>query len=323
MKTILVVDDSPEILDALRAVLSPFFRVKPCKSGEVAINIARKDPPDLILLDVNMPGMSGFEVCEKLGTMPETAKVPVIFVTASGDAENESRGFAVGGVDYITKPINAASVLNRVRNHLSLVRVTALDQLARDAILMLGEAGHYNDEDTGQHIWRMAAYSRVLASHLGWSDELSQRLELAAPLHDTGKIGIPDSILKAPRKLTDEEWVIMKQHTEIGFRILSQSSNPVFQMGAEVALYHHERWDGSGYPRGLAGTAIPMSARIVAVADVFDALTTERPYKRAWTNEDALNEIERNAGSHLDPSIVKCFLSIIDEILALKHEYQE
>ncbi|MDH3605196.1 MAG: HD domain-containing protein, partial [Candidatus Tectomicrobia bacterium] len=193
----------------------------------------------------------------------------------------------------------------------------------RAAIHMLGEAGHYNDTDTGVHIWRMAAYAAALARSAGWHVDKAAMLELAAPMHDTGKIGIPDAILKKPAKLDADEWVIMKTHAELGHNILSKMDSPLFQMAAEVALHHHEQWDGSGYPQGPAGTAIPESARIVAIADVFDALTMKRPYKEAWTMQAAFEEIQKKAGSHFDPDLVDAFFRIEAEIQTIKEVWDQ
>ncbi|MEW8626575.1 MAG: HD domain-containing phosphohydrolase [Candidatus Thiodiazotropha sp.] len=320
-KTILIVDDTPENLDVLKDILTPYYSVKVAVNGKLALKITEAHSPDLILLDVMMPDMDGYETCRKLKENSLTASIPVIFVTTMGEVENESTGFDVGAVDYITKPVSAPIVLRRVATHLSLVRVDELDYLARSAIRMLGEAGHYNDTDTGQHIWRMAAYSRALAEAFGWPDDKSEMLELAAPMHDTGKVGIPDEILKAPRKLEPDEWKVMMEHSQIGHDILTMSDNSVFQMAAEIALNHHEKWDGSGYPNGLEGEAIPESARIVAIADVFDALTMKRPYKEPWTISDAMAEIKKSAGNHFDPRLVECFLNLEISILKIKEEW--
>ena len=332
-QTVLVVDDTPENIDVLKGILADHYRIRAATNGELALKIVEKQQPDLILLDVMMPEMDGHEVCRRLKANPETVDIPVIFVTAKTETADEKAGFELGAVDYITKPVNPAIVKARVSTHLTLAdaqracreqvqkRTHELEQSQRAAIFMLGEAGHYNDTDTGVHIWRMAAYSAALARALHWPVEHAGLLEMAAPMHDTGKIGIPDEILKAPRKLTAEEWEIMKTHAEIGHRILSQSDTEVFRLAAKVAMAHHERWDGSGYPQGLAGEDIPECARIVAIADVFDALTMRRPYKDAWPLEKAFETIRGDAGSHFDPHMVDVFLSIREEIVRIKDEW--
>jgi len=315
---ILVVDDEPNNLRLLQQVLKKHYLLVFANNGQKALDIAKKHKPDLILLDIMMPEMSGYDVCEKLKLNPDTVNIPVIFVTAMSEIDNEAHGFDVGAVDYIPKPISAPIVLRRIKNHLSLVRVDELDELARASIFMLGEAGHYNDTDTGEHIWRMAAYAATIAQSLGWSKERRKMLELAAPMHDTGKIGIPDEILKAPRKLSADEWTIMKTHSQIGCDILGKSQNPIFQLAAEIALGHHEKWDGTGYPKGLSSTEIPESARIIAIADVFDALTMKRPYKDIWPVEKAVETIKASSGTHFDPNIVKYFCESLPEILKIK-----
>ena len=320
---ILIVDDEPNNLKLLQQILKERYQLIFANSGEKALAAAEAHHPDLILLDIMMPGMSGYQVCEALKGDEKTEDIPVVFVTAMGEQEDETKGFDVGAVDYIQKPVSGPIVLRRVQSHLSLVRAKDMEALVQASILMLGEAGHYNDTDTGEHIWRMAAYSSSLACAAGWSQSDAEVLQLAAPMHDTGKIGIPDEVLKAPRKLTDEEWLIMKSHSQIGYDILSKSSNPVFKMAAEVALGHHEKWDGTGYPQGLEGEQIPHSARIVAIADVFDALTMKRPYKDAWPVEKALEVIKQDAGSHFDPTLVTHFFDILPEILQIKERWQD
>ena len=322
-KKILIVDDEPNNLQVLRQILKDTYLLIFAPNGEKALEAAVKHQPDLILLDIMMPGMDGYTVCERLKNIPETEHIPVIFVTAMSEIEDETHGFDVGAVDYIQKPVSGPIVLRRVHAHLSLVRAKELEESQIEAIFMLGDAGHYNDNDTGVHIWRMAAYSRALAKAAGWAEKEYERLELAAPMHDTGKIGIPDAILKAPRKLTPEEWGIMKTHSEIGAHILGKSRTPVFKMAAEIALCHHEKWDGSGYPAGLLENAIPESARIVAVADVFDALTMVRPYKQAWSVEESLAELNRLSGNHLEPRLVELFELIMPEIMTIKEEWRE
>ena len=321
MKTILIVDDEPNNLQLLRMVLKGHYNLMFANNGAKCLEIAEQRQPDLILLDVMMPDLTGYEVCQRLMKMPSTKNIPVIFVTAMGEAKSEAKGFDVGAVDYISKPISSAIVLRRVKTHLSLVRVKELEESRKSAIHMLGQAGHLNDTDTGVHIWRMAAYSKAIALATGWSIARAERLELAAPMHDTGKIGIPDGLLKAKRKLTKEEWVIMKTHPTIGYDILSLSQSKIFKLAAEVSLYHHERWDGSGYPEGLAGEEIPQSARIVAIADVFDALTMKRPYKESWTIEESMSEIKKGSGSHFDPKLVEIFVGISANIVKIKKHW--
>ena len=211
----------------------------------------------------------------------------------------------------------------RVRTHLSLTRIDDLERSYRQAVQMLGEAGHLNDTDTGLHIWRMAAYSRALAAAVGWNASRCQLLELAAPMHDMGKLGIPGSILRKPAKLDEEEWTIMRTHSRIGWAILSKSDAPLFQLAAEIALHHHERWDGSGYPDGLAGDAIEQSARIVAIADVFDALSMRRPYKESWGIDRIVSTLQEGKGSHFDPAILGKFLEILPEIHEIKLSWEE
>ncbi len=321
MKKILIVDDEPHNLLLLRHILNEPYQLTLALNGEQALELAIRDRPDLVLLDIMMPGMDGYEVCERLKANPVTREIPVIFITALSGAAEESKAFDAGAVDYVLKPVSSPVMLRRIQTHLSLVRAKELEDSQREAIFMLGEAGHYNDTDTGMHIWRMAAYARALADAAGWSEHMAEWLELAAPMHDTGKIGIPDDILKAPRKLTAEEWEIMRTHSRIGYQILSKSDTPIFTMAAEIALHHHEKWDGSGYPSGLAKRAIPESARIIALADVFDALTMKRPYKEPWTIPEAVAEIQKSAGSHFDPRLVKLFEEILPRIIQLNEEW--
>lgn len=318
---LLCVDDESSNLELLRIILRDDYHLVFACSGADALRAAQKHQPDLILLDVDMPDLSGLEVCTQLKAVPQTHAIPVVFVTGRSDEVDEQAGFDTGAVDYITKPISAPVVRARVRTHLSLVRATELRDSHRAAIYMLGEAGHYNDSDTGVHIWRMAAYARVLAESLGWSRESAELLELAAPMHDTGKIGISDAILKKPGKLDRAEWEVMKTHTRIGYDILSKSKAPLFQLAAEIALHHHEHWDGSGYPDGLRGDHISEAARIVAVADIFDALSMRRPYKEPWPLPQILTELERSAGQHLDARITTSFVQALPRVLRVQAEW--
>lgn len=322
-ETILIVDDEPENLAAMRQTLADEHRLVFARDGAEAIAAAIKHLPSLILLDVQMPGLDGYAVCRALKADVRTQAIPVIFVTGLADVRDEEAGFVAGAVDYIAKPVSPPLVRARVRAHLSLVRATLLEQSYRDAIHMLGEAGHYNDTDTGSHIWRMAAYAARLARAVGWSPERAALLELAAPMHDTGKIGIPQAILKKPATLDDAEWVVMRTHSRIGSDILARSAAPVFQLAAEVALRHHEKWDGSGYPDGLVGDAIPESARIVTVADVFDALTMKRPYKEAWPVDRVMRTLHAGSGSHFEPRLVTAFDALLPELLVLRARWEE
>ncbi len=323
MKKLLIVDDDPVNLTTMRSVLGETYSLTFARNGESAKRAMEKHRPDLVLLDVNMPDISGYEVCEWVMRHSELQHTPVIFLTSLDDEGSEERGFSVGGCDFITKPITPSVVKARIKTHLSLVHATALRRSYEESIHMLGTAGHYNDTDTGSHIWRMGDYSATLAGALGWSPDACAELALAATLHDVGKIGIPDSILQKPGKLSDEEWVIMRLHPRIGHKILVKSAVPLFKMAADISLHHHEKWNGRGYPDGVSGAEISEAARIVAVADVFDALTTKRPYKEPWSVDDALATISEGAGEHFDPQMVATFLDIRAQVEAVRTKWLE
>src|SRR5574343_388327 len=315
---ILIVDDEAANLAILHQILKDEHRLMMARSGAEALKLANKHHPSLILLDIQMPEMDGYAVCRALKANPVTETIPVIFITTLSELEKEEAGFDAGCVDYLIKPVYPRIVRARVRTHLSLVQTKCLERTYGEAIAMLGKAGHYNDSDTGVHIWRIAAYARQLAEAVGWPKEKCVLLEQAAPMHDTGKIGIPDSVLRKPGALDGDEWGIMQTHCQIGYEILSSSDAPVFVMAAEIALHHHEKWDGSGYPDGLIGKAIPESARIVALVDVFDALTMKRPYKEAWPVEQAIETLREGAGHHFEPSLVDVFETCLPRILEIK-----
>lgn len=320
---LLIVDDEPANLALLRQILAPHYALVFARSGGEALVACAKHHPALVLLDIDMPGMSGYEVCRALKADTATEHIPVIFVTSLAEVGHETAGFDAGAVDYIIKPVSPAVVLARVRTHLKLVSTKQLAQSYNDAIYMLGEASQFKDTDTGAHIWRMAAYSRALAEAAGWSHDDCVELEMAAPMHDIGKLAIPDAILHKPARLSPQEWAVMQTHSAVGHQILSKSAAPLLRTAATIARHHHERWDGAGYPDGLSGNAIPEIARIVALADVFDALSTRRPYKNAWPLEQVLQTVRESAGSHFDPRLVGLFLDILPTILEIQARWQD
>ncbi len=320
---LLIVDDEPNNLQILNQVLSKQYQLLFAKSGARAIEIAQQQRPHLILLDIMMPEMDGFETCRLLKQYPQTQKIPVIFVTAMSDIEDEYQGFEAGAVDYITKPISPAIVRARVKTHLSLVNVNELRNTQLQIIQCLGRAAEYKDNETGLHVIRMSHYSRLLAKAYGLTEYQQDLIFHAAPMHDIGKIGTPDNVLLKPGKLDSEEWQEMQRHARIGSDILGQHDSPLLDMARVIADTHHEKWDGSGYPNGLAGEQIPLVGRIVAIADVFDALTTKRPYKDPWTIDDAIAHIEASAGQHFDPQLVELFKEVLPEVLMVKEKWQE
>lgn len=334
--TVLVVDDTPENIEVLSGILSPHYKVKFATNGSKAIQIMLSgNAADIVLLDVMMPGMNGLDVCRQLKSDPRTRRIPVIFVTALGEVANETEGLAVGAVDYITKPVSAPIVLARIRTHLALYdqnrelalriqqQTQEINTTRLEVIRRLGRAAEYKDNETGLHVIRMSHYSHLLGQAVGLPVEETDTLLHAAPMHDVGKIGIPDAILRKPGALDAHEWQIMKQHPQMGAEIIGESTSPLMHMAREIALTHHEKWNGSGYPRGLKEEDIPLAGRIVALADVFDALTTERPYKKAWTVNDALELIRKERGSHFDPNLVDHFFKIQPEILNIKEKFAE
>ncbi|TMO73179.1 two-component system response regulator [Pseudoalteromonas sp. S3776] len=320
---ILIVDDEPANLKVMREVLGNQYRMSFAKSGAAALALLEKEQPKLILLDIMMPDMNGFEVCQILKSTPTLSHIPIIFVTALGDESDEFKGFELGAVDYITKPISPAIVRARVKTHLSLVQAEQLKQAHVDLVHRLGRAAEYKDTDTGEHIARMSQYSKLLALEFGMGEQQAELLRQAAPMHDVGKIGIPDAILLKPGRLTPDEFDHMKQHAAIGAQILANSSSPLLQLAHKLAIEHHEKWDGSGYPNGLKGEQISVEGRIVAIADVFDALTSKRPYKEAWSVEEALEHMQAQAGKHFDPDLINLFVNKLDGIIAIKNAYQE
>jgi len=322
-KTLLLVDDEPANLQVLRNILADQYRLLFARDGERALELACQETPDMILLDVMMPGKSGYEVCQALKQNDDTSRIPVIFVTALADVSDEARGFELGAVDYITKPVSPPIVRARVRNHLSLVRVDELVQTRLAVVQRLGRAAEYKDNETGLHVIRMSHFSKLIALAAGTGEAWADTLLNAAPMHDVGKIGIPDAILQKPGKLDASEWAVMQSHAQIGAEIIGEDGSELLKMAREVALNHHEKWDGSGYPAGLKGNGIPLSARIVALADVFDALTSKRPYKQAWSVDDATGLIREQSGRHFDPELVDAFFRCLPDILIVRDHWRE
>ena len=321
--SILVVDDEPANLQVLRTILQDDYHLQFARDGEKALEIVSASPPDLILLDVMMPGVSGMDVCRQLKAQADTRHIPVIFVTALADTDDEAIGFEVGAVDYITKPVSPAVVKARVKTHLSLVRVDELEKTRLQIIHKLGKAAEFKDNETGMHVVRMSYYAHELSLAAGYGKEFADALLTAAPMHDIGKIGIPDAILQKPGKLDADEWKIMRRHSEIGAEILGENDGALLKLAAIISRHHHEKWDGSGYPEGLAGDAIPLAARIVAIADVFDALTSVRPYKEAWSFEKAMALIESEAGKQFDPVLVEKMLRIQDVFREIQKKWAD
>ncbi len=333
---VLVVDDSPDNIELLSEVLRDDYRVRVATSGEKALKIVYSDePPDLILLDIMMPGISGLEICRRLKANPDRRRIPIIFVTAMSSTEDEQRGLDTGAVDYITKPISPPIVKARVRTHLALydqsrelermVRQRTLELLTtrQQIIRRLGRAAEFKDNETGNHVLRMSHYARLIALAHGLGEESANIIFNTAPMHDIGKIGIPDAILLKPGKLDAAEWQIMHQHPIMGAEIIGKHDNELLETARIIALTHHEKWDGSGYPQQLAGEAIPLEGRIVAIADVFDALVSVRPYKAAVSLEAALQYFDEQTGRHFDPTLIAAFKSALPEILRIKEIYAD
>ncbi|GAD80787.1 HD-GYP domain-containing protein [Vibrio ezurae] len=334
---VLVVDDTPNNLDVLTGVLEDDYQVRVAINGRLAINIAQMQPqPDIILLDIMMPEMDGYQVCQILKSQPNTARIPIIFVTAKIAPEDEVKGLELGAVDYLTKPVTPAVALRRIQTHLALYdqqktlfekvkeQTKEINKGKLETIQSLGRAAEFKDNETGMHVMRMSHYCYVLAMASGMSDEDAETLRDAAPMHDVGKIGIPDEVLLKPGKLDAEEWKIMQSHVNISVEILGQySHSQLLKVAIDVAQNHHEKWDGTGYPNQVSGTDIPLVGRIAAIADVFDALTSERPYKKAWTVEKAIDLIRSEKGKHFDPTLVDLFIENLDAILQYKEQYQD
>nr|WP_173804076.1 two-component system response regulator [Leptothrix sp. C29] len=360
MPVLLVVDDTPANLSLMAGLLNRDYQVRLANSGARALELVRRECPDLILLDVMMPEMDGYAVCRQLKADPRTRHVPVVFVTALCQPEDEARGFEAGAVDFIHKPISPPIVRARVRTHLQLKawhdtlqargdgleselrqRLLDVERLRDTTLFVMVSLAEFRDEDTGNHVKRTQEYVRVLAEHIaahpqarpGRAEPLDAgRIELlakSAPLHDIGKVAIPDHILLKRGPLSTEEFAVMKGHTIHGWEILHRAAQ---RLGGEqtflgyamqIARHHHERWDGSGYPDGLAGTDIPLAARLMAVADVYDALISRRPYKEPFPHEDAMQRIAAASGTHFDPDIVRALQALEPRFLEIAATWRD
>jgi putative two-component system response regulator len=347
---ILIVDDEPNIQNMMSQILNRRgYDTMLASNGQTALEKISADSPDLILLDLSMPGIDGFEVAERVKKNPKTSGIPVILITGRDTPENHVTALDVGADDFISKTVAHAEIVARVRSHLKVKQLNdqikahqlnletevalrtsqlnqALDQLrtaSLDTIIKLTAASEYRDNETGAHIKRMSYYSAEIAKKMGLNTKTVEAILYAAPMHDIGKIGIPDKILLKPGKLDDNEWEIMKKHTTIGADILKGSKITFIRMGEMIALTHHEKWDGSGYPHGISGRKIPLAGRIVALADAFDAMTSKRPYKAAFSIEKSSRIIWQERGKHFDPDVVDAFFSIQDAILKIKEANQD
>ena len=341
---VLVVDDQPPNTLLLRKLLEAegYHQVVTVNDPTEVMPLQRQAPFDVILLDIRMPKLDGFGVMRLLQEDAGDDYVPIIVLTAQTDEETRLRALAEGAKDFVTKPFNRAEVLNRIRNMLEVrllhrrvreqnelleqrvqERTLELQETRLEIVRRLGKAAEFRDNETGFHIIRMSKFAELIARAMGLNDSVAELILHASPMHDIGKLGIPDGILLKPGRLDPWEWEVMKTHTEIGAQILDGHHSRLLQMAARIAHAHHERWDGTGYPRGLREKEIPLEARIVAVADVFDALTARRPYKKAWTVEASTEEIRCLTARQFDPAVVKAFCSVLPQILDVKARYAE
>jgi len=341
---VLVVDDEPVNTKLLERTLAQagYEAVSVTQDPFEAAGMVDAEDIDLVLLDLNMPGLDGYGVMAQLRELGKPVPPAILILTAQNAMEHRLRALEAGAHDYVSKPFDRVELLARVRNLLEWrvarrelheqnrsldaevrERTRELYKTRLEIVRRLGRAAEYRDNETGMHIIRMSRYSMLIGEELGLGSEACDLLLNAAPMHDIGKIGIPDKILLKPGKLDADEWEVMKTHTTIGAEILSGSDSELLVMARTIALSHHEKWDGSGYPYGLAGDDIPLVGRIVAVADVFDALTSERPYKKAWSVEEATRFLHDNAGSHFDPAAVDALFRRVDFIHEVRNRYPD
>ena len=342
---VLIVDDQAtgrRILEEIIHTIDRNLHVESFASPRDALAQAGTLVPDLILTDYRMPEMNGIEFIKRVRSIPGCKDVPVVVITVLGDRSIRYEALNAGATDFLTRPLDQYECRTRCRNLLTLRQQQCIIQdrakwlekqvemathqilsRERETLLRLAKAGEYRDEDTGNHVFRMAKYSRLIAEYLGLSEADCDEIEYASPMHDIGKIGIPDHVLLKPGEHSSSEWEVMKQHTLIGHEILVESESRFIQIGSVIALNHHEKFDGTGYPYGLVGKDIPLPARIVAVADVYDALRSQRPYKTAWSRNDAVKYISEQAGKHFDPDCVDAFLKQLDKIYEVEISLSE
>lgn len=330
-QSILVVDDMPVNIKILTELLRSDYQIKAATNGVDAITIAQSFPqPDLILLDIMMPELDGYDVINRLKSNPKTKNIPVIFVTAMTEVSDERLGFDLGAVDYITKPFSPALVLARVKMHLAMYsynrrleeevseRTQELEHCQNEIIQRLCSAAEYKNNKSSLHLSRMSQYAALIAKGAGMPIKWCETLKNATPMHDIGKLAVSDNILLNANNLTSEEERTLRKHPTIGAEIIGDHDSELLQLAKSIALTHHEKWDGSGYPAGLTKTNIPIEGRIVAIADVFDSLTTASTHKESWPIKDAVILIEEGANSHFDPDLVTAFLQVLPQLLAVK-----
>jgi len=333
---ILIVDDTPKNIQVVASVLqSKGYELAFATNGHKALSSIESTPFDLILLDVMMPGIDGYDTCRQLKKMVNGKHVPVIFLTAKTDEESIVTGFDCGGVDYVTKPFNQRELLSRVETHLKLKdyednlekkvkQLTGeIEETQREVVFTMGAIGESRSKETGNHVRRVAEYSYIFGINFGLPEEEAELLKEASPMHDIGKVGIPDSILHKNGKLDAEEWEIMKTHAQLGYDMLRFSTRPILKSAAVIAISHHEKYDGSGYPNALVGEDIPIYGRIIAICDVFDALGSKRCYKDAWPDEKVFDLIKSESGKHFDPKLVDIFFDNIDQFLEIRDKLQD
>jgi putative two-component system response regulator len=340
---ILIIDDNRENMELLNNFLtSKGYRARSALNAKMALESIEARQPDLILLDIKMPGMSGFELCQELKRKSKTINIPIIFITAKNDLDTKIEAFKLGGVDYITKPFANEEVVARVSTHLKLsdyqhnleeniknglyhisMLNNELELTQREMITTLSSLMETRDDDTGKHVSRVGEFSKLLAKLYGLDKKSVELIRKASPMHDVGKVAIPDNILNKPGKFEPEEWEIMKSHAIKGYEIFKNATSPVLQMAAIIAKEHHERWDGKGYPFGLKGKEINIAGRIVILADVFDALTHDRVYKKAWSTEESVEFIKENRGKMFEPKVVDIFIENLDAFVKIKEKLKD